>query len=466
MNLLEENYKKIIRKYSTYDLLKFFSEKSIESYINNDKGYTMIDLGYYIKNCGIRFTQKFSYGQWDLLQVCYDSIRFSNDYIGKKVEMSDFYLLINEAKRYNEQLEATQDFSGLKLFEHIQCLTNIQLDFQIFNIINKFNRMHQIMMDINKNPKYCQTREVCYIDFDYEFEKITGMKYIKFINIYFFLVLFSSSRKNTNIYDIIEDIKFDIEKIGFTKEELLKVIKLQSKDYEFYRKSNNWNKLRYYPIVKTNKRENTYIISNIYALLLSLPDMMYWTIRNYYAEIKSNDFTNYFGKCFEYYVQEILENYKIKGEKLKERDVKIPDWKIETNNYIFLIEQKSALLPIDTRIVDNEIRYKKMEEYFERNVVKAFNQLNTYDVQKNRKKVIRICLMFESLYLPEDIMFIVESDIKFNSDKKLNWILNINEFEILMELLSKDENKFDELIEKKISLEYEDSKKGKSFRTI
>ena len=166
------------------------------------------------------------------------------------------------------------------------------------------------MMDINKNPKYCQTREVCYIDFDYEFEKITGMKYIKFINIYFFLILFSSSRKNTNIYDIIEDIKFDIEKIGFTKEELLKVIKLQSKDYEFYRKSNNWNMLRYYPIVKTNKRENTYIISNIYALLLSLPDTMYWTIRNYYAEIKSNDFTNYFGKCFEYYVQEILENYR------------------------------------------------------------------------------------------------------------------------------------------------------------
>lgn len=74
-----------------------------------------------------------------------------------------------------------------------------------------------------------------------------------------FLILLSSTRKNTNIFDIIKDLEFDVSKLGFSKDDIVNVIELLSKDYEFYKNTDNWNLLRFYPIVKTNKGENNYI---------------------------------------------------------------------------------------------------------------------------------------------------------------------------------------------------------------
>lgn len=450
---IKDSHQRFIRKFTTCDLLEYFSKKSLESYKENAKGYTIVDLPYSSKKNGYtRILKNFMYGQWELIQICYDSIQYSNDYRGVKVDESAFYSIINENKAYTEEIEKIKKIPESKLFEYIQCLTNIQFDFQALNVINKFNRMYQIMVNINKNPNYCQTQEVCYIDFDKKFEDITGMKYSRLINIYFFLVLISIAKMSTNIYDIINDKSIKIEKLGIKKEDIIKVIEIQSKEYSFYKKSNNWNILRFYPIVKTDKNENEYIISNIYSLLLSLPDVMYWTIRNYYKEINSRDFTSYFGRCFEYYLEEVLNNYNISYEKLKEstqQRVKTPDWKIETEKFIFLVEQKSSLFPIDTRVVNEKENCKKIEEYIEKNIIKAFKQLDSYRIENTNKKIIRICLMFEQIYMQENIKYIVEKKMEFTSNKNLNWILNINEFENLMEILNKNESEFNKIIQKK-----------------
>lgn len=462
-----ERYEKFIKKFSTCDLLEYFSLMSIESYRMNEKGFTIVDIPYYNKKTGKKEITEFGYGQWELVQICYYAIKYSNDYRGKKVKKLDFYNLINENKIYSEKVENVKDMDSVKLFEHLQCLSNIQFDYQTFGIINKFNRMYQIMVNINKNKMYNQTEEVCYIDFENKFKEITGIEYNKFINIYYIIVILSTKRKNTNIYDIIQDIQFDTSKLGFSKEDIIKVIEVISKDYNFYKRSNNWNLLRFYPIVKTSKGENKYIISNIYSLILSFPDAIYWIIRNYYCKIKSNDFTIYFGKCFEYYLKEVLDYYNIKYEKLKEsQEKKMPDWKIETKKYIILVEQKSALFPIDARITDREERYEKIEGYLKNNIVKAFKQLNEFKINNTDKEVIRMCLTFEKIYMEENVKYIINKYMKFDSDENLNWIVNIDEFEILMDILCNNEDDFNAIIEKKIILEKTKDKKGRNIEML
>jgi len=466
----EERYQKFIRRFTTCDLLEYFSKKSIEAYQNKEKGFTMTDVPYYNKRTGEKgITKNFGYGQWELIQVCYSAIKYSNDYRGDKVNESWFYHLINENKIYEQKLEDVKDIDRLKLYEHLQCLTNIQFDFQRINVVSSFNRMYHIFININKNPTYNQTNEVCYIDFDKMFKEITGIECEKFIKIYLLLILLTTGRKNTNLYDLIKDIQFDVFKLGFSKEDIASVIKLQSKDYSFYKGTDNWNLLRFYPIVKTDKDENKYIISNIYSLMLSFPNAIYWIIRNHYFEKNSNDFTIYFGECFENYLKELFEYYNINHTKLKEskkQKVKTPDWKVETDRYIFLIEQKSALFPIDTRTITKEERYKKLEDFFDKNIVKAFKQLNDYEINDTSKTVIRICLTFEKIYMEENAKYIVEQKMNFKTDKNLNWIVNIDEFEILMHLLSTNEAEFNKLIQKKIYLEVSEDKNGRNFEKL
>ena len=282
-----------------------------------------------------------------MVQICYSSIKYSNDYRGDKVDESSFYHLISENRIYQQKIENIKETDNIKVFEHLQCLTNIQFDYQVLDLFNQFNRMYQIMVCINKDSNYNQTKEVCYINFENKFEEITEIGLNKFINIYLLLILFSTVRVNANMFDIIKDIQFDTQKLGFSKDDMIKVISLMSRDYNFYRQSDNWNSLRFYPIVRTDKDNNKFIISNIYSLLLSLPNTIYWTIRNYYHDINSSEFMIYFGKCFEYYLEELLNYYNIKHEKLKEskkQGVKMPDWKIETEKFIFLVRTKISII--------------------------------------------------------------------------------------------------------------------------
>lgn len=465
----ENRYKEAIRKYTTCDVLEYFSIKSIEAYLNNQQSYLMVNLPYRNSNGSIGTIKGFGYGQWELIQVCFNSIRFSNDYRGKKVDEPDFYHLINENKIYDEKAENVVDMDATKLYEHLQCLTNVQFDFQTLFTKNQFNRMYQIIMKINNNSNYAQTSKVNYINFKNIFYSITGFEIEKFIRIYFFLVIISLSRKKANIHDIINDLQFNVEELGFSKLDIKNIIEYQSRNYDFYRETDNWNALKYYPIVKTNKNDNQYIISNIFSLLLSFPYSIYWIIRNYYKDNNDASFTNYFGKCFEYYFLEILEHYKIGYQKLKESRLqgqKTPDIRIETNSYVLLIEQKATLFPIDARITTKEKRYEKLEHYIDTTLAKAFKQLNVYDEECKSKTVIRICLTFEKIYIEENIKRILETRMEFKTEKALNWIVNIDEMEVLMQLLAEDENKFNDIIEKKIKLEREDDPNGRTIEKL
>ena len=56
--------------------------------------------------------------------------------------------------------------------------------------------------------------------------------------------------------------------------------------------------------------------------------------------------------------------------------------------------------------------------------------------------------------------------MKFKYDRNLNWIVNIDEFEILMDILSNDEDEFNRIVEEKIHLEVKQDNNGRSLEKI
>lgn len=464
----KENFEKLIKKINTEELLKYYSMKSIELFKNGKRAFVFEDVFYYNEKTGERGIQKnFCYGQWEFVQICYYSIKNGNYSKGLNMNESLFYQLLNENKIVDEILEnIATGMDEIKLFEHMQCLANVQIDFQNLQSINRFNRMYQMMRIINKNSNYDQTKNVCYINFENQFEKITGIDIEKFIISYCFILLMVIASNNVNLYDLISNLQIDNLKLGFSKQDVLDLINEECRNYDFYKQSDNWNLLRYYPIVKTKEDDDIFLISNVFSLIQSFPNSIYWILRNYYKEKDSNDFTNYFGKCFEYYFQEILDYYNISYEKLKESNKKMPDWKVDTEDFIVLIEQKASLFPIDARTTTSEERYNKIDDYFDKNIVKAFKQLNSYVINDSKKTVIRICLTFEKIHMEDNAKKIVKSKMTFPSDVELNWIVNIDEMEILLNILSTDYRKFKNIIEKKIYLEKNKENIGKSFMEL
>ena len=459
------DYKQYIRRFSTYDILDYFSKISIDIYKNCYKGVKVIkDKPFYSKKTGMKMgTHTFIITQWELLEICFNAIKYGNDYRNNLITENEFYTLINKTKILSEKLENAKSFKNDDIFKHLICITNMEFDFENLNIQSKFNRLYHMMTIINQNKKYDQTNKVNYIDFKKKFYEITDIEYDKYIKCYMIIVLLASSGKNTNIMEIIDSINFDITKLGFTKDDMKLIIQLQSKEYSFYKDKDNWNFLKYNPIVHSSRFKEKYIIANISALMISFSEFMYWTIRNYYCNIGSNDFTNYFGHCFEYYLNDFFEFYNIKHYKIPETNDKVPDWKVETNDYIFLIEQKSALYPLNTRSITSDDRIKVLDKYISDNIKNAFVQLNNYDINST-KTIIRICLMLEDINIPDTVQDIVLKEIKNKKGHDyLNWIVSIDDFEKLFSMLSRNEKKFNDLIENKIKLEKSKSNKGRGF---
>ncbi len=461
-----KKYIKLIRKYPTYKLLNYLYLESIDIFENHENGFKFeIAPVYNIKTKKKIKDYRFDIGQWDLIEISFNSIKYGTDYRNTTIDRTAFYTLLDKNRHMSELLEDAENIGSDNILKHIMCISNMQFDLEQLHIKKRFNRLYHIMMCINKNKEYDQTKNVCYINFEEKFEEIIGIKYTKYLKCYIFLLLITISYKSNNIMELIDIIDIDEEQLGFSKDDVKKLIMLEAKEYDFYKNNYNWNILKYNPIVKSDRLKDNYLITNVPALLITFSEFMYWRIRNYYKEIDSNDFTNYFGHCFEYYLDEFLNYYKINHDKIIEGDDKKPDWKIETSNYLFLIEQKAALFPINTRTITIGSRIKELDKYLKNNIENAFEQLNNYN-ETTKKIIIRICLTFEKIHITETVQELVIPNVKNVKEEYLNWLIPIDDFEKLFIILSDNELEFNKIIEKKIKLEKEKYKNGRGFDTL
>lgn len=452
-----------VRKYPTYELLKCFSKLSIEMY-DAKQPFKFENVPYYYKN-GIKAgSVDFCYNQHELLNLCYYSILYGNDYRQRKIEKSDIVNLLNKLKKYKDECSAKDTKVAEKHIEFFAILFNEQIQFQRLNLsVKLFDRLCFIMDYINK--KYTEHPE--YIDFEKETKSLIDMTVSDYNEINLFLTLLTMGSKNPDLTDMLDNIDLDFSRFNFCKEKLYDLINMDSNDYDFYRKndneSENWNFLKYAPLVKTKKTGHI-IMVNIYSFIICFSTKLYWMIRNKYKSIGTQKFTNYFGYCFEMYVKELLEYYDIDNyKKIKEGKEKQPDWFIETDEFNIVIEQKASLFTIGSRDTTLENKYEELAK-FVKTVKKAMSQLSKYK-SLNKKQTIRICLTFEQVDGIECIQELALNKLDIR-DKYLYWLINIADFEKLIYLVKNDYEEAKRIIYEKIKLEQTKDPNGRSLEKL
>ena len=435
----EEEIYILFRKYNVFDIIKFSYIKSIE---NIDKE-RVID-----------------YQDWNLIQVSFLALKHSSLYKKTSFKMVDFVNLYNANNTHNTMILHKNKSEDNKV--NVQKILNYERDFiNNAGFIGQFNRIYHILKFISRNEKFINfinSKNINYIDCIKLIENLTLINFDMYIDYLFILCLFGYH----NIDVELEIKKFTNDHILYNYDDFIRILNLLSRNVEFFRNTDlDWNILRVNPIIKTR---NEYLVINYIAYCYKLFLSPYWLLRNYYENNNSTDFISFFGYCFELYLQDFFDNYKIEAKKVPEVNKKMPDWKIETEKFIFLIEQKSSLYPLNTYSFTNSGNEKSIEK-FENNFIEAFEQLNNYNPKTN-KTIIRMCLLLESMEMPEIIEERVLPKIKNLKSKHLNWLINIDDFEKLFYLYSTNTNEFNLIIENKIKLEETQDMNGRNFRKL
>lgn len=435
----EEEIYNLFRKYNAFDIIKYSYHKSIE-------------------NLGKSFI--FDYQDWNLIQVSFLALKYSSLYKKTSFEMVDFVNLYNANNVYNNMILHKNKSEDTKV--DVQKILNFERNF-IDNIsfIGQFNRIYHIFKFISRSEKFISfinSKNIRYIDCIKLIEDLTLINFDVYID--YLLKLLSFGYHNIDVEVKIRE--FTNEYTQYNYDDFIRILNLLSRDVEFFRNANlDWNILRVNPIVKTN---NEYLVINFIAYCYKLFLSPYWLLRNYYEKNNSTEFISFFGYCFEFYLQAFFDNYGIEAKKVPEVNKKMPDWEIKTDKFVFLIEQKSSLYPLNSDSFTNSGNKNSIEK-FDNNFIEAFEQLNNYNPKTN-KTIIRMCLLLESMEMPEINEERVLPKIKNKKNKHLNWLINIDDFEKLFYLYSTNKNEFNLIIENKIKLEKTQDINGRNFRKL
>lgn len=453
----------MLKKYKLDNLLLLIGETSRKMLIQNSslKKVPWIRFFGRIKQAGTMLVTS-----WELTDISYYAICNSNDYKSKIATEQDLLFIINNYKKYDN------DLSGQKLKEVDKEDTVLFITFglsqkqfwyqNIKEVITQFNRNVELLQII---PRYLNST----IDADRILKEELGVNAEEFNQL--LLILYGIGFQQTDISKININKSITEKVPACNVENMSKIIKLYSAKYNEFRDSElKENHIFTKPIVETDSKRM--IIVDHYILARLLSDGLYWAIRNYYYVRKSQEFTNEFGRFFERYLEEIFKNYldckKFKRLEDKGKKRKIADWILETNSYVIIIEQKSAIASLKLKTIYPDVN--GIKHYLEK-LSEAFEQLNetekTFKLASSSKKVIKFIVHYELLYVQEILMekMLKQKNKEPNSEPN-TFLVSISELEVLIYLLGSNEKTFNEIMDKKLKLEYESSLNGRGFEMI
>jgi hypothetical protein len=459
MNELEQS----LKKYKLDELLILLAKKSLELYIKGE----FIEKVEWVRVIG-SFQQSFRQllPVWGLAELSYLAIKNSNDYRSVIPVMNDIYRLNDLlAKVTDEEAKIALKESGKeRLRTHI--LHGIpQTQFWWQKIIRtkdlyySFLRYYVLLAEIP--PKYFPHSTLP----TKVLESITGFDIKVFSQLLFLGYVYIYTKKPLVDFRLDKGIKKIIP--AATEENLKKTLSFFIGDYTYYRRDNHlYNPLFLKPVILTDTGK--LIISNAFIWARKFYEGIYWILRDYYRKQDSQEFINQFGYYYERYVQELLEFYLKPGqfeklEKLeKSKDGKNADWLVYTNKFLLLIEQKSSLMSIALKREYPEA--KDLKEYL-KNFKEAYLQLNSASLhlEGNSRRIIKLVLHFEKLYFKEsnikrEIESLCKGEVK---DLSNYFLIDTEEFEKLIQVLSEKEELFNQIVERKV--EYEQSPPPPSF---
>ncbi len=227
-------------------------------------------------------------------------------------------------------------------------------------------------------------------------------------------------------------------------------------------KNRNIDRQQFYltPFIKIGE---TYVSSNPILTLMTFVNSNYWVIKNAFKERGVHNFPIEFGKYFEMYFEEILENCFSRGQykNIEESDKeKRADWHICIGDYHFLIEQKSAVSNIKIKQTHSDV--ESMKTHITRNWGKAVKQLSETEKALGLTKAIKIILVYEDYYNCECLSKLFEMDNTLTNDNYY-WLVSIKDFEILAHTYKTDQKLFFKIISEKIHAEETQSNEGRDL---
>ena len=397
---------------------------------------------------------------WDLADIAYYAIVNTNELNPEIISEHQFMNLYGLFLSYNEKISnierESKKLDGESMFFYILFgLSQKTFWYQEkYRMINKFVRFSMLLRDDYTDDKNIQS--IIEEDFNTDFNTFSRACFI--------LTIFADKDFQIRIPLAVDD---KLSSIGITDRLLENILKQFSTEYKVIRDSTLMQKQLFLtPIIKDSK--NNYTILNSFIFVNKCLSFIYWYTRDKYREKYNKELNQVIGGRFERYVDSLLDRMNIRYEKIKAiKKQSRADLKIYTKNFIILVEQKYQMFNISQKDIIFDI--SKIDNGF-KEYLKAVKQLSlTEEVYKDEGSIIKLILYFDDMYVADGLIKERLEKISHDNDLKFQnvFMINIEEFEILLQILKKDENLFMKIIEEKIDRQYlKGHSKGVEFKQI
>lgn len=449
-----EDVKTNLRKFTLDSILKKIGNTSIDLIMNRNSddefyGARRVRKQYNRKGSLITKTSETIVTSWELTDLAYHAVLFTNDYRGKPIENDDEFLALVQAE--SVFLNSADNNKEAPILLYLLGFIGEQIKFQKPQMVfDNLTRELYILFESSKGAN-----EIEPID-DIVMKEV-GVNWKKVVSALSLASL--GSMYMTQLDDYIEKLVWDEEIIS--RDEFCKVLEKYTSTYTEIKESELGRQVFYTtPFVKTSKKETISI--NCYLNLFVYEHCIYWLVRNYYQKQNNQAFVNAFGKYFEEYFLELLSTYLKKGEyeRIPEGKRKRADWKLKIGEYQFLIEQKSALMALSVKQQDSNVAASI--DYYNK-AIKALIQLHNTELEFNEGRFIKIILLYEDYVKPEVLNYVFELKSCTIENDHYYWIITIDEMERLLSLCSNNRDLFYRVIQEKIRRENEVTHEGRSI---
>lgn len=429
-----------IGKIPTNTLLYTFSQMSIEMF-KQQECQKKIPIAIMNQGC-IKKGAVLLMG-WDIHSIAYYSVVHSNDFRTTSKEPS-VEEIINLYRRYDNENSVANQLAGADLdgvFRIIMGMTSEQFMFQQLNLVfEKFNRDYYILLAAEHFKHRSELDVNCIVKETFGY---SAADYIAMLMMVFWLC--NQSPVPLKAMDIV---KLETESPLLSRDNLERFIQYYSCTYEDLRNTKFGKQLLYSkPFIKTQRTES-YITSNMFLVAFLIANGLYWLVRDYYNKRKSQHFVNTFGLLFEEYIVDLTGRYCQEGEcrQLPQGKRKGADFLLDIGDIQFLIESKSALLPLSVK--QQVPNTDQANTFFARTISEAYEQLvSSYNQIRDAssKTTIKVILLYDDF----SNTGIIEKAITeiFDNDPYC-FVMTIRELEILLYLHKHIPKKSDTVCEK------------------
>lgn len=452
----------LFRRFRLDELLRYTADYSADIFSNPSlsPGHGASFVEYSVINATTRKseTHEVAIMAWDLIDLAYYAILHTNDYRGKEIESIEEFCVLCSAirssieKRESEFLEKAD---GTKLLLYFWMFSGEQFKFQSLNkCLESFSRDLYLLYRIA--PRIDGISEIHNI-----VQKETGTNWNTIATS--LLITWCGSIQKQDITSIKNYIEWDN---NLPVEAFERTIERYTATYAEVKSSGLQRQFFYTkPFVMTERSHRLFCI-NCYLGLFLLEHCITWIVRDYYNAKNDRRFTSEFGSVFEQYLLELLTEYLPQGsyEKIPEASSERADWRIDTGDYCFLIEQKSAFLALGAKQQDTDIN--QLVEYVKKNIFKAMKQLQTTETELCGARCIKIILLYEDYIDPDALDELTKLPECLVPNDRYYWLVTIREMEMLLSLYKENPTLFEEIISEKIKREESQYQNGKSIQKI